>query len=380
MDQRDDWVCKTWPHAGSLGQTAALVLAALLLVGTGAGLALVLTGPPVTAPSSSAGLSAISRSAGAMPTREIAHIVDPAVVDIDTVIESPSGPSDVAGTGMIVTRSGDIVTNNHVLEQATTIKVSIPGHRQPYLATFIGADPAEDIAVICIPGVHDFPTVRFANSSRIEVGEGVLAIGNALGLGGAPSVTSGTVSALGRSITATSETGADAEHLTGMIETDTPIAPGNSGGPLVDALGRVIGMDTAAASSEDLPASPIAFALPSNRVMAIARLIEASRRAHGVIIGRSAYLGIEGVTVSLLGQARHAAVNIVQVEPGTPASGAGMEPGDLIMSLDGHPTPSMARLSYLIGHYEPGTRVVVGFQAGGTYRSIRVRLVAGPAA
>lgn len=376
MDQRDDWTWSAWPRS-RLRRTAVLVLAGLALIGTGAGLALVVTGLTVGSSSPRAGLYAVSLPKQTIATEKIARAVDPAVVDINTVIESPSGPANVAGTGMILTSNGDIVTNNHVIEDSTVIKVGLPNHHE-YAASFVGADPAEDVAVIHIDARH-LPTVVLGNSSGVQVGQSVLAIGNALGLGGTPSVTAGAVSALDRSITATSETGADSERLVGMIESDAPIAPGNSGGPLVDGRGRVIGMNTAAAPSGSASARALAFAIPIERVSAIAHQIEAGRRASGIDIGRSAYLGIEGMTMKLVDQTVAAGVNIVQVEPGTPASAAGMEPGDLILGFGEQRTTSMGELSRLIDHCRPGSLVTVNLEAGGVERNLQVRLVAGPA-
>lgn len=404
MDRREDWPEEerpadappladgSWsvpatpgptPPTGSLlRRRLPLALAALCLVGAGSGLTLLLTSGTSSVPSSTAGLDAVSPGRGALSpslTRRIARRLDRAVVDVNSVIETPSGPADVAGTGMVLTPGGIVVTNNHVVEEAKTIKVTVnPGHLQ-YAAQFVGADPSADVAVLRIVGAGPLSTVALGSSARVEVGEGVLAFGNSLGLGGTASVTSGTVSALGRSITATSETGADAEHLSGMIETDAPIAPGNSGGPLVNDRGRVVGMNTAAASVGG-SGSAVAFAIPIDRVEAIVRAIERGTREPGLVLGRSAYLGIEGTTVKLVGPPPRGAVNVVQVEPGTPAESAGLEAGDVITAFDGIQVHSMPQLSSLISALRPGAEVTLGFEAGGTARHVVVELVAGPAA
>ncbi len=381
----------SWSHPDRPGSTSPprslrrrlpLALAALCLVGVGSGLTLLLTSGRSSVSSSTAGLDAVSPAGGTPSsslTRRIARRIDRAVVDVNCVIETPSGPADVAGTGMVLTPGGIVVTNNHVVEEAKTIKVTVnPGHLQ-YVADFVGADPSADVAVLRIVGAAPLQTVVIGNSARVEVGEGVLAFGNSLGLGGTASVTSGTVSALGRSITATSETGADAEHLSGMIETDAPIAPGNSGGPLVNDRGRVVGMNTAAASVAG-SGSAVAFAIPIDRVEAIVRAIERGTAQPGLDLGRSAYLGIEGTTVRLVGPPRRGAVNIVQVEPGTPADSAGLQAGDVITAFDGIQVHSMSELSSLISALHPGAEVTLGFEAGGTARHVVVALVAGPAA
>jgi S1-C subfamily serine protease len=394
MGQRDDWawtpdnvmhepVYRDFRRLDSLRHIAVLVAAAVVLLGTGAGLTLALTGAGSSSPSAKAGLYSISPPGGAISaamTRRLATRVDPAVVDINAVIETPSGAADVAGTGMIISPTGEIVTNNHVVENAKTIRVTVPTMHERLVATFVGADPGDDIALVEITGPRPFPAVRFGSSSRVQVGESVLAFGNSLGLGGVASVTAGTVSALNRSITATSETGADAEHLNGMIETDAPIAPGNSGGPLVNGGGFVVGMNTAAATSSNAAGTPVAFALPINRIVAIVHKIERRIHGGGIVVGRTAYLGIEGATIRLAATSPRGAVNIVQVEPGTPAASAGLEPGDVITAFDGGQATSMRRLSVLIARLRPGSRVAITYEAGGLRHVVHVTLVPGPAA
>jgi S1-C subfamily serine protease len=381
-ERQDDWSWRAWPRASRIRHMAIAVVLAVALVATGS--ALTLAGRAIMSPSPTTVAlepSTPLEQAPAIDTAKVTRQVDPAVVDVDTIASTPAGPTNVAGTGMIVTSNGYVVTNNHVVRGATEIKVTIPGHGGHYMASFVGADPASDVAVIrIIDAPRHLPTVSFANSAHLSVGESVLAIGNSLGLGGAPSVTAGIISALRRSITATSETGADAEHLRGMIESDTPIAPGNSGGPLVDATGEVVGMNTAASSIDRRLGSSVAFALPIDRVVALARALISGRHGPGLVFGRAAYLGIEGSTVALVAQSAKAAVNIVQVEPGTPAARLGLEPGDLILSVDGIPTTSMRQLSALIAARQPGDPVTIAFEAGGIDRTARVRLVAGPAA
>lgn len=395
MDERDE---PATPPSADTGQDLArppawqrlafplraglLALSALVLLATGAGLALALEGAVTPQPSSNAGLYSASSPSGFISpatTGELARRLDPAVVDIDTVVETASGSERVAGTGMIVKASGLVVTNNHVVEGARRITVrTSKGARLG--ATFVGADPATDVAVLRIEATRRFPTVRLGDSSRIAIGESVLAFGNALGLGGLPAVTGGTVSALDRSITAKSDTGEGTEHLRGMVETDVPIEPGNSGGPLVDASGIVIGMNTAAFSGGNATAAPFAFAIPINRVLTIARRIVDGASMSGIVLGRRAYLGIEGSTIALGGSDRRSAVNVVQVEPSTPAASSGLSAGDLITAIDHVQVTSMTMLTRLIDEHRPGQCVTVTYEAEGVLRTRIVSLTTAPAA
>jgi S1-C subfamily serine protease len=168
---------------------------------------------------------------------------------------------------MIVTSSGEVVTNNHVVSGATSITVVLDGATASLPATIVGTDAADDIALLRISGAHDLPTVTFASSSSVSVGNGVVSIGYALGLSGDPTVTTGIISAENRTITATDSNGASSETLTGLLQTDAAISSGDSGGPLIDSSGFVIGMDTAsAASNASSTAQDVGFAIPSTQL------------------------------------------------------------------------------------------------------------------
>ncbi len=199
----------------------------------------------------------------------------PAVVSIDT--SSFRGVGDLgayvqgAGTGMIIEPSGVILTNNHVIEGAQTVTVTLYGQVRQFRAKIIGTDALKDIALVQVEGAgHSLPTVRFGNSNSAQQGDGVLAIGNALALAGGPTVTEGIVSALNRSLTATTDNGAT-ESLTGLIQTDAPINPGNSGGPLVNSSGQVVAMNTAVATSSqgNAPAQNVGFAIAVDEIRGI---------------------------------------------------------------------------------------------------------------
>ena len=149
---------------------------------------------------------------------------------------------------MILTADGEILTNNHVVAGATSVTVTLFGQTNALAAHVVGTDPSEDVALVQIDHASGLPTVTFGNSGQTQVGDSVLAIGNALALAGGPTVTEGIISAENRSLTAENDSG-QTENLTGLIQTDAAINPGNSGGPLVNAQAQVVGMNTAVASS-----------------------------------------------------------------------------------------------------------------------------------
>jgi len=359
-----------------------LTLVALILVGTATALTTaLLVGRQAGSTGSSPGLAQTTRQR-TLTTAQVADLVSPAVVDINTVVQLSDGTAEAAGTGMIVTHNGYIVTNNHVVAGATTIKVTIQGLPGRYPAQFIGSDPLADVAVIKVDGLSSLPTIRLGNSSDLFLGQSVVAIGNALGLGGTPTVTTGTVWALGRQITASDDAGTS-EHLTDMIETDAPIEPGNSGGPLVTTSGEVIGMNTAAASADGARSTSLGFALPINRVAAIADQIESGRAGSGVELGRPAFLGIDGQNVDLIqGGSAKSGVDISAVLPRTPAARAGLVPGDVIIAFDGHPTPTISALTTLIHERRPGELAEVRLESVSVsgIQTLKVVLAPGPAA
>ena len=278
---------------------------------------------------------------------------------------------------MIASSNGEIITNNHVIEGVTTINVVIE-KRGTYRATIVGTDAPADVAVLQIKGVSDLPTVKFANSSTVRIGNAVVAIGNAGGQGFPSTVTAGAVTALGRTITAGDQNGVS-ESLTGMIQMDALIEPGNSGGPLVNSAGQVVGMNTAAASADG--ATPIGFALPISRVLGIANDIEQGKAGQGIVIGAVGYLGVAGETVSLNQSGSATGAGLEYVEPSGPAGLAGIQEGDVIVSFDGHATATMRELATLIHKLRPGDQAKVTFANlnGGT-QSVTVTLGSAPPA
>jgi S1-C subfamily serine protease len=296
-----------------------------------------------TSPNSDGSASSPSTSTGNGVTAQTAAIaakVDPSVVDINTVLQGGSG----AGTGLILTSSGEILTNNHVIDGATSITVTFVSTGRAYKATVIGTDPTQDVAVIQVPGVSGLTPIQTGSSSAVAVGDAVVALGNAGGAGGTPSAVTGTVQAVNQTITASDLNGANAETLNGLIQTNAPIQPGDSGGPLVNAAGQVIGIDTAASSGRRFSAgSSVGFAIPIDQAVGIAHQIESGHATATIHIGLPAFLGV-AIQPTGAGQngsnARSSGAVVSAVEPGLPAAAIGLVAGDTITSIGGQPVTS----------------------------------------
>jgi len=370
--------------------TAAIVVAVILATGggVGAGWALArLISSHYTTQAHVQTVSPIQQSTSGSTNLDINGItrkVSPAVVDINTVIQTASGSAAAAGTGLIITSSGDVLTNNHVVEGSVSIKVTIQGKSGTYAATVLGVDPTDDIAVIHINGVSGLPTVTIADSSTVEVGDTIYALGNALGLGGAPRVTQGTVTALDQTITA-SDNGAQAEQLTGMIQSDAEISPGDSGGALVNSAGQVIGIVTAGeAQGFRSTSTTIAFAIPSSKAVDIANRILAGQAGNGVYIGPVGYLGVSVQTLDAnsaaqLGLSVSSGAYVRGVVAGSPAEHAGITAGSVITRVNSAVVDSATALGDALHQYKPGDQVKITWIAGNATHTATVTLISGPA-
>lgn len=340
-----------------------------LVIAAGAAAVAVAAGGTVWATSGSGGLT----------TAQIASQTDPALVDVVSTLGYQHGMA--AGTGMVLTPNGEVLTNNHVVAGATSIKVRDVGNGRTYSATVVGYSDRNDVAVLQLSGASGLRTVTTGDSSSVAVGQKVTALGNAAGRNGTPSVATGTVTGLGASITAADQGAGTSEQLTGMIQTNAGIQPGDSGGPLLNSKGEVVGMNTAASS----PGSAVgttavettqAFSIPINKALSIAHQIEGGQSSATVHVGATAFLGVE---IATGGFSSGSGVPIGGAVPGTAAAEAGLTGGDSIVSVGGHEVSSGSDLQSVIEEYHPGDKVTVVWQDQfGQTHSSTVTLTQGP--
>jgi S1-C subfamily serine protease len=323
----------------------------------------------------------------ALTTSQITAQTDPGLVDVVSTLGYQQ--AQAAGTGIVLTSSGEVLTNNHVIEGATSISVTDIGNGHTYQAKVVGYDQTRDVAVLQLQGASGLGTVSLGNSDTAAVGQSVVAIGNAGGVGGTPSVATGTITALDQSITASDQGSGTSEQLTGLIQDNADIQPGDSGGPLLNSSGQVIGIDTAASSATGFQfqtqqnQAPQAFAIPVNEALSIARQIEAGDTSSTVHIGATGFLGVEVASASNAsadGVQAGSGAAVAGVLSGSAAQNSGMVTGDVITSVGGRPVSSPSALQAAMEQYHPGDRVTIGWTAqSGQAQSATVTLATGPA-
>jgi S1-C subfamily serine protease len=300
------------------------------------------------------------------------------VVLIDTVL--PYQNAQAAGTGMVLTADGQVLTNYHVVQGAGTINVTVAATGQRYQATVVGADPSNDVALLKLAGASGLTTVKPDNDVA-TVGDPVTAVGNAGGTG-ALTAAAGTISSLQASVTAASEgSSSGSETLSSMIETTADVVAGDSGGPLFDAQGEVVGIDTAASTGAEIDG----YAIPIQRALAIVDQIRSGAETGTVRIGPAAFLGVELSSGAGYGYASDAGVGsgatVGGVVSGGAAANAGLQAGDVITTLNGRTIRSAADVSAALVGSNPGDRVSISWtdQAGTTHTGT-VTLGASPVA
>jgi putative serine protease PepD len=294
------------------------------------------------------------------------------------------GTQEDQGTGMIISTDGEVITNNHVIAGATTITVTLYGQTKALPTTLIGADPSSDVALLKIDSPpSNLQAITFGDSQQLEVGDAVIAVGNALGLSaGTPTVTSGIVSATGRTVQAGDSSGETTETLTNIIQTDAAINSGNSGGALVDSAGQVIGMNTAVAASSEgnAPAQNIGFAIPASTIQGLL----AQLRQGGTTHASKAYIGVEveddtSQIQKAYGFMPSKGAVVVSVESGSPADKAGIEQGDVIVSYNGKAVNSALNLTTDVQASAVGSTASITLWRGQSKKTISVTLGQAPA-
>jgi S1-C subfamily serine protease len=333
---------------------------------------------------STAGGNVTATSKTVLSTSQIAARVDPGLVDVVSTDGYQQATS--AGTGIVLTSSGEVLTNNHVIEGATAIKVTDIGNGRTYTATVVGYDASHDVAVLQLQGASGLTVASLGDSSSVRAGDNVVALGNAGGKGGTPSVAAGTVTALDQSITASDELSGVSEQLTGLIQTNADIQPGDSGGSLVNAYGQVIGMDTAASSGYQFQSQSSsgeqAYAIPIDEALSLAKQIEAGTTSADVHIGATAFLGIQIQTASSeFGGFGSSGVTLGGVISGSPAASAGLAEGDEITTLGGQQVASAEDVAHVLVPYHPGESIsVTWLDQTGQSHTATLTLTTGPAA
>jgi S1-C subfamily serine protease len=384
-----------------LGLTATAVLAAAVGAGAAVGLS----------SGTTAGAGAAATSKDMLSTTQIASRIDPGLVDVTSTLGYQNATAK--GTGIVLTANGEILTNNHVINGATSVSVTDIGNGKTYKATVVGYDESQDVAVLQLTGASGLTVANIGNSSTVAVGNSVVALGNAEGLGGTPSVAPGTVTALNQSITASDESSGTSEQLSGLIETNAGIEPGDSGGPLVNSYGQIVGMDTAAMTGYEFggtgnggtgnggygsggygtggtggtggstgasgnASTTQGYAIPIDTAVSIAKEIEAGQGSSVIHIGATAFIGI-GIAPST-GQAT-SGVAIAGAQAGTPAAKLGLVDGDVITAINGKAMTTGTQISETLIQQHPGDKITLTWtNTSGQSQTATLTLGTGPAA
>ena len=427
-------VAEDGPRLRRRGRMVVYAVVVLAAAGLGSAAAIGLTssaGTPATGVSSHQvpGPQNNVADGHSLRTAAVAAKVDPGVVDIDAEIAYSGGTSS-EGTGMVISRDGLILTNNHVINGSNDIHVRLVMAGKKYLATVVGYDATQDVALLKISGAPELRPVSVGNSSQVTVGTAVVALGNAEGQGGRPRAAAGIVNSLNKTISPTDESTGDTETLHNMLQTNADIVSGDSGGPLANAAGQVIGMTTANASSSQSSSSVLGYAIPINTALAVAHQIAAGQQGGTVQIGVPGFLGVlvpqsnssnpqkqasqqrqqeqqqsqqgsgpgagsgqgpggpgagcvtdnseTSVPATIAPAAQGALVDGVLCS--TPAAKAGLVSGDVVTTVDGQPVTTPGSLTKTMEGYRPGVQVTLGWQTpAGQHQTGRITLAPAPA-
>ena len=380
------------------GRALVYVVVAALAAGVGAGTVIALHHNSSSSANSSINSQQIpspnrnatnGNNTTTLNTQAVANKVEPGIVDINSTLKYANGSA--AGTGMVLSSTGLVLTNNHVVAQSTHLTATAVLSGRTYTATVVGTDATDDIALIKLQGASGLKTVQVGDSSKVALGNAVVAVGNAGGTGGTPTVTSGTITALNRTITASDQGSPNSETLHGMLQTNAPIAAGDSGGALANAAGQVIGMNTAA-NGQTLggQGTDMGFAIPINSALSIARQIAAGQSSSKIQIGPSGFMGVGVQDISAASQCLSSGLGytppvnsgalVCNVFPGTPAASVGVTAGDIITAVNGQSVSSSNALTAIMSKFHPGTAVSLTWvDTNGQKHTASITLIEGPA-
>ncbi len=350
-------------RAALLGAVAGALVSAL--VATGVTVAL---DDDASAPVDRPVVTPVTTSEGTLDIQAILAKVQPSVVTIQNSAETSQGLFEAAGSGIVLSADGLVLTNAHVIGSIGDLTVVLADGSE-HSATLVGSSPDDDLAVIQVEGVDDLVPAELGSSDDLRVGDEVIAIGNALNLGGEPTVTRGIVSAKDRDLQA------EGVSLTGLLQTDAAINPGNSGGPLVNAAGQVVGMNTAIVAD----AQNLGFSIAIDPARSI---IEHLKAGDGDVTPDQAFLGVSSTELSEITDAVKAQFNIdvdegafiTEVVPGSAADDAGLKPGDVIIEIDGDDVTEAAAVRDAILDKEPGDRVEITILRAGDEQTLTAEL------
>jgi S1-C subfamily serine protease len=406
------------------------LLVAVLAAAVGAGAVFALRGhagdspavSPQDVPKPHTNISAGANAPG-LNLNSIADKVEPGMVDITSRLKLSGQVFE--GTGMVLSSTGLVLTNNHVINGATTgsLRATLVSNGHSYPAQIVGWDESQDVALLRLVGASGLKTIQVGNSSQVKLGNAVVALGNAGGQGGSPTVTSGKITNLSRTITASDAGSGTSETLHGMFQTSAPIAPGDSGGPLANSAGQVIGMNTAANTTNLGPNNSEGYSIPINRALALARQMAAGHGSGTIHLGQPPFIGIaiastanNGTSAATspraqlrqlqkIASANNDGINssgqclsndqgapvpssIAPATSGalvggvfckTPASAAGLQAGDVIVAVNGHTVTSATSLHQVVSNYRPGNSVAITWvDTSGNKHTGSLKLAAGP--
>jgi S1-C subfamily serine protease len=331
---------------------------------------------------SSSGSGSSGGATGTVDATAIADKVDDSLVNLNMIL---STGGQAAGTGIIISSSGLVLTNNHVIENSTSIEAENSASGATYGAKVLGYDKEDDVALVQLEDASGLKAATLGTSTSLQEGDPIVALGNAGGHGGSPTVVTGYVTALGQQITAADQDGSNAETLSDLVQIDADIQPGDSGGALVNANGEVVGMNAAASSSNGGfgfgRSGNEGYAIPIQNALSITKRIASGQGGGNIHVGANrALLGVQ-VLDDTSGASQSGGATVQDVQSGSGAEHAGIETGAVIIGL-GDATISSARgLTHALIQYQPKDSVTITWRdTSGTTHHATVQLGSGPPA